>query len=136
MWASANTGWWPLIWFTAKVWGFLFIYFWLRATLPRLPYDQFMALGWKLLIPVSLVWVMVAAIIRSLRNQGYQYWTPTLVFSSIVVAAAMVLLLRKPLSAPGARASARQRGDEGTSPEPAFPTPPLLAGATKENAGG
>lgn len=136
MWASANTGWWPLIWFTAKVWGFLFIYFWLRATLPRLRYDQFMALGWKLLIPVSLVWVMVAAIIRSLRNQGYQYWTPTLVFSSIVVAAAMVLLLRKPLSAPGARASARQRGDEGTSPEPAFPTPPLLAGATKENAGG
>lgn len=98
--------------------------------------DQFMALGWKLLIPVSLVWVMVAAIIRSLRNQGYQYWTPTLVFSSIVVAAAMVLLLRKPLSAPGARASARQRGDEGTSPEPAFPTPPLPAGATKENAGG
>ena len=44
-------GWWPVLWFTAKMWTFLFIYFWLRASLPRLRYDQFMALGWKLLIP-------------------------------------------------------------------------------------
>ncbi len=36
MWDGANTGWWPLLWFTAKVWAFLFFYFWLRANLPRL----------------------------------------------------------------------------------------------------
>ncbi len=146
MWDGANTGWWPVLWFTAKVWGFLFIYFWLRATLPRLRYDQFMALGWKLLIPVSLVWVMIAAVIRSLRNQGFQYWTPTLVVSSIVVAAALVMSLRMPFRVPRARALARQRdknidGPEG--PEGVFPTPPLpmkpLArpvGASKENARG
>ena len=71
MWDGANSGWWPLLWFTAKVWAFLFFYFWLRATLPRLRYDQFMALGWKVLIPVSLVWIAIVGTTRSLRAEGY-----------------------------------------------------------------
>ena len=70
MWEGANNGWWPLLWFTAKMWTFLFIYFWLRASLPRLRYDQFMALGWKLLIPASLVWVLIAAVIRTAAQPG------------------------------------------------------------------
>jgi NADH-quinone oxidoreductase subunit H len=143
MWAGANTGWWPVLWFTAKMWTFLFIYFWLRASLPRLRYDQFMALGWKLLIPASLVWILIAAVIRTLRNQGYAHWTPLLVVSSIVMAVALVLLLRKPFTAPGIRAMQRQlrrQRDETPSPEitePAFPTPPLpvqKVGASKEEA--
>jgi NADH-quinone oxidoreductase subunit H len=147
MWSGANTGWWPVIWFVAKVWGFLFIYFWLRASLPRLRYDQFMALGWKLLIPVALVWVMIAAVIRTLRNQGYQYWTPVLVICSLVVAVLLVLSLRRPFSAPNVRALARQlrkqrrESPEGIGTAPSFPTPPLpaelstpSAGASKETA--
>ncbi|MGZ6777775.1 MAG: complex I subunit 1/NuoH family protein, partial [Mycobacterium sp.] len=143
MWAGANTGWWPVLWFTAKMWTFLFIYFWLRASLPRLRYDQFMALGWKLLIPASLVWVLIAAGIRTLRNQGYQHWTPVLVVSSIVVAVVLVFLLRKPFTTPSIRAMERQLRRHGelpspVSPEAAFPTPPLpqLPGkhASKEKA--
>ena len=141
MWSGADTGWWPVLWFTAKLWTFLFIYIWLRGSLPRLRYDQFMALGWKLLIPASLVWVLIAAVIRSLRDQGYQHWTAVLVVSSIVVAVALVLSLRRPFRAPSARVLARQRRQErpqriGT--DPTFPTPPLPAsvGASKENGRG
>ena len=141
MWAGANTGWWPVLWFVAKVWMFLFIYFWLRASLPRLRYDQFMALGWKLLIPVALVWVMIAAIIRALRDQGYQHWTPVLVICSFVVAVVLVLSLRRPFSAPSPRTRARQLRKQRTeSPAsigtaPAFPTPPLPAQAVMPAAG-
>ncbi|MCV6970221.1 NADH-quinone oxidoreductase subunit NuoH [Mycobacterium bohemicum] len=138
MWAGANTGWWPVLWFTAKMWTFLFIYFWLRASLPRLRYDQFMALGWKLLIPASLVWVLIAAVIRTMRNQGYAHWTPLLVVCSLVFAVVLVLLLRKPFTAPSIRAMERQlRRQQGSGPvgaETAFPTPPLPTRASKEKA--
>ena len=150
MWPGANTGWWPVLWFTLKMWTFLFIYMWLRASLPRLRYDQFMALGWKLLIPASLVWVLIAAVIRTARNQGYQHWTPILVISSLVFAVIVVLLLRKPFATPSTRALERElRRQSKESPglqsiEPAFPTPPLPkaptralpVGASKENPGG
>jgi len=138
MWEGANHGWWPVLWFTAKMWTFLFIYMWLRASLPRLRYDQFMALGWKLLIPVSLVWIMIAAVIRALRNQGYPHWTLVLVISSIVVATALVLSLRKPFSVSSTRALKRRKQAEESAEriEPAFPTPPLptQVSASKEKA--
>ena len=50
------------VWLLAKVSFFLFVYIWVRATFPRYRYDQLMRLGWKVLIPVSLVWVVVTAI--------------------------------------------------------------------------
>jgi NADH-quinone oxidoreductase subunit H len=134
MWAGANTGWWPVLWFTAKMWTFLFIYMWLRASLPRFRYDQFMALGWKLLIPASLVWIMIAAVIRTLKNEGYQHWTPLLVISSLVVAGVLVATLRRPFGAPSDRARARAlrkerragpKDTESISSAPTFPTPPM-----------
>ena len=64
LWHDANTGWWPMLWFFGKLFGVLFVFIWLRGTLPRLRYDQFMKLGWKVLIPVSLIWIMVEATIK------------------------------------------------------------------------
>jgi NADH-quinone oxidoreductase subunit H len=141
MWAGANSGWWPVLWFTAKVWLFLFTYFWLRATLPRLRYDQFMALGWKILIPVALGWALIAAAIRTLRNQGYPHWTPALVISGLIVTAALLLILRKPFGGKPTRKKAHlEPAADEQLPKPAFPTPPLpgqtLVPATKEGANG
>ena len=91
---GANSGWWPVLWFTAKVWGFLFLFIWLRASLPRLRYDQFMALGWKILIPISLVWVMIVASVRTLRAEGYHYWAVALFAASVVGGIALVVSVR------------------------------------------
>src|SRR5918911_4329516 len=65
-----NTGWWPLLWFILKTWVFLFVFIWLRGTLPRLRYDQFMRFGWKILIPGALIWVVAASAMRVLRTSG------------------------------------------------------------------
>lgn len=51
---------WPLAWFVAKTFFFVFVFVWLRATLPRLRYDRLMELGWKVLIPAALTWVVVS----------------------------------------------------------------------------
>ena len=97
LWAGANTGWWPLLWFVGKVWVFLFLFMWLRATLPRMRYDQFMGLGWKVLIPISLAWIMTVAVVRTLRTQGYGGWAVTLVIASAVVGVALVAYLWRTL---------------------------------------
>src|SRR5712664_2668382 len=61
VWPDANTGWWPLLWFLAKLLILLFCFIWLRGSLPRIRYDQLMAFGWKVLIPVSLAWILMVA---------------------------------------------------------------------------
>jgi NADH-quinone oxidoreductase subunit H len=118
---GANSGWWPLIWFVAKVWGFLFLYIWLRASLPRLRYDQFMALGWKVLIPMSLVWVMIVATVRTLRAEGYHSWAVALIAASTVAGIALLLFFRNLLRAKDRAVVPDTRVSAYTD----FPVPPL-----------
>jgi len=60
----------PTIWFVIKTYAVIFVFFWLRATLPRLRYDQLMALGWKRLIPAALTWIVVSAVAIGVRQFG------------------------------------------------------------------
>jgi NADH-quinone oxidoreductase subunit H len=70
IWDGANTGWWPLLWFFLKVVVALFVFIWLRGTLPRLRYDQFMHFGWKVLVPTALVWILAVATIRTVAREA------------------------------------------------------------------
>jgi len=60
----------PTVWFLIKTYAVIFVFFWIRATLPRLRYDQLMSLGWKRLIPVALTWIVVSSIAIGVRQFG------------------------------------------------------------------
>ena len=61
----------PVFWFMAKVLVLLYATVWLRATLPRLRYDQLMSLGWKYLIEIAFVWAMVSAVVVVGDEEGW-----------------------------------------------------------------
>ncbi|PKV92250.1 NADH dehydrogenase subunit H [Amycolatopsis echigonensis] len=87
-----NQNWWPILWFFAKTFILLFGFIWLRGTLPRLRYDQFMRLGWKVLVPVNLVWIVVVVAIKTIQWS----WPQILVGVGIVLVVLVLLSLALP----------------------------------------
>jgi NADH-quinone oxidoreductase subunit H len=126
VWSGANTGWWPLLWFLAKVIIFVFVFFWLRGSLPRIRYDQLMRLGWKVLIPSALVWILLIATIRVWRRQG---GSPGiyLVFGLIVAGLIAVFWVWDVAEARRAEQAAEldEAQEEAEAAAGAFPVPPL-----------
>jgi NADH-quinone oxidoreductase subunit H len=113
-------GWLGFGWFLVKVLALLFVFVWLRGTLPRLRYDQFMALGWRVLIPVSLVWILLVA---GLRLASAELDTTQLVVAVAGVAIGLVLLTFIPW-----RRTTPPVVDEPTDRQPVapgYPVPPL-----------
>jgi NADH-quinone oxidoreductase subunit H len=87
----------PFFWFAFKVILLLFCTVWLRATLPRLRYDQLMALGWKFLIEVAFLWVMVSGVVVVAKDQGWDMWIvlPAAIVGALVVGGALYLSVPK-----------------------------------------
>ncbi|WP_243056849.1 NADH-quinone oxidoreductase subunit NuoH [Nocardioides sp. SR21] len=129
VWAGANQGYWPVLWFFGKVLFFIFIFIWLRGSLPRLRYDQFMAFGWKRLIPIALVWIVAVATIRSISLDGgidRQYLL-------IGIGALAVIFLV--LFFVGAKEESDAEEAAVAAPHPGgFPVPPMPAGGAVRGA--
>ncbi len=83
------------IWFVAKVMVFLFIFVWFRATLPRLRYDQLMNLGWKVMIPAALGWLLALSSIRLARLDENSDWNLVILIGGglLLFAVSLALLL-------------------------------------------
>nr|BFE28202.1 NADH-quinone oxidoreductase subunit NuoH [Actinomadura rugatobispora] len=124
VWEGANTGWWPVLWFLVKMWAFIFFFIWLRGSLPRVRYDQLMRLGWKVLMPASLGWILLVATVRALRNEGYDMRQIAL-YTAIVAGVVLVATVLWELL--------RGEGDKDeqivreVTPTAGFPVPPMDA---------
>jgi NADH-quinone oxidoreductase subunit H len=136
IWPGADDGYWPVLWFFSKMFIFIFMFIWLRGSLPRLRYDQFMAFGWKRLIPISLAWILAVATVRAVSLDGGVDRTYLLVGAGILAALFLVLFF--------VGGSEEQRVEEAEARPTAkpdafgggFPVPPMPAGGPVRGAAG
>ncbi len=114
-----NTGWWGVGWFGLKLWFFMFLFVWVRGTLLRFRYDQFMRFGWKVLIPFALVWIVAVSVVQGVRQFTDLNLTGVL---GVVFGLALVVFVAVWIADAAAE---RRRG--GEAEEPAGPPGPFDA---------
>ena len=122
-----NTGWWPLLWFVVKLWALIFFFVWVRGTLLRFRYDQFMKLGWKVLIPVALGWLVCVAVMQGLLRFTSVPLATILQVLAGAMAVAILLAWLMPLLFPERKAAVRRRAAAQVIDPFAdgYPVPPL-----------
>jgi NADH-quinone oxidoreductase subunit H len=89
---------WGVLWFIVKVLAIVYVYIWIRATLPRIRYDRLMSFGWKLLIPTGLVWILATGAVVVLPEVYGR--RAVLIGAAVAVGVVLVLTLIWPLVAP------------------------------------
>ncbi|MBP2365702.1 NADH-quinone oxidoreductase subunit H [Pseudonocardia parietis] len=109
-------GWMQFLAFIIKILLFLFVFIWLRGTLPRFRYDQFMKLGWKVLVPVMLVWIVAIFGIRAFQTTGGD----NLVLLLSLIGFALAVVLAVAFLLPD-----RQVEDAPVEPASDYPVPPM-----------
>ena len=127
-WEGANSGWWPVLWFVAKVWVVMFFMIWTRGTLVRIRYDHFMKLGWKFLIPVSLAWFVLVAVLQGYRAFFSGSSRALLIILAVVFVVALLvfLLLPEEQDEPGPEGDGvTAPGEELDAFADGYPVPPL-----------
>ncbi len=142
-----DTGWWGVLWFLAKLWLLMAFFVWVRGTLLRFRYDQFMNFGWKVLIPAGLVTVVGYAVLKGLVTtevMSFDRWelagitwgdlAPAVIVSAAVLLLLMVLFPGKDEGTKPTKATAASGASapsSRTTAEPfdafagGFPVPPL-----------
>jgi len=119
-----STGFFPIVWFLLKVLVLIFFFIWLRGTLPRMRYDQFMKLGWKVLIPISLVWILLVAAVRTLTNE-VSSTQQRLTYIGVAVLVLFAVFYALPQKQPETTEQVEQRSGLAEVADGGFPLPPL-----------
>lgn len=136
LYAGFNEGYWPVLWFFAKMLFFIFIFIWLRGSLPRLRYDQFMHFGWKRLIPAALVWIVAVATVRLVSTDlqargGFDRQYVLIGLGALLVAFIVLIFLGGTDDEPETPVVEQTPPRPGSYPVPALPAGGAVRGAAR-----